>query len=121
MTTQTELQFDRATERKRRQSECAYLIAVVLDHAKDWMTRDQLAAETKYSREDVRRAGEMLPDRIVFGQKGYKSVKHATLAEIQECRNQIMSQVRRMMEREVVLARVQAAKIKEQFNADNNK
>lgn len=63
-----------------------------------WRTRRQIADTLGMDDRSAREARQAAPDRIIFGQHGFRAIEHATADEIRACIATYESQARHMGE-----------------------
>lgn len=68
---------------------------------KTWRKRSQLCLSLGWSERRLRLAGERAGGQVIFGQKGYRHIRWASIEEIKACCATLFSQARRNSERAI--------------------
>lgn len=92
--TQLTLNYSSRQTRKRHAPDCARRMLAYLIATKQWSTRDELVNRCGLSERECRLGCEAAHGRIIFGQRGYKAICYATVDEIAQCGNTILSQIK---------------------------
>lgn len=87
---------------ERRQHQRDEDVAILTSHlylANRWQTREHLTRALQWTDRRLRAAGEASEGVVIFGQLGMRHIRHATIEEVQTCRNTLFSQAKRNSER----------------------
>jgi len=86
--------------RKRLAPECARRMIAILIAKQEWIKRPEIMKLTGWKDSRLCRLGcECSHGRIIFGNKGYKAIRFATMQEIGECLGNITAIIKTMQRR----------------------
>lgn len=80
-------------------------LTAALYGSKTWQTRAQLCRQFRWSERRLRMAGENSRGIVIFGQRGMRHIRWASVDEVHACRNTLFSQARRNSQRAVEVER----------------
>jgi hypothetical protein len=81
------------------------ILAAFLWNQKAWMTRSEVAQQLKWNERRIRAAGEYSCGKIIFGQRGMRHIRFASIEEVNHCCLVLNSQAKRNADRAVEIRR----------------
>lgn len=96
MTATIARQLDLFEQRRRQREEDVAILTSHLLLVGRWQSRKQLCRALDWSERRVRAAREASRGVVIFGQHGFKHMRHATPEEAAACKNTLLSQAARM-------------------------